>query len=79
MTTPIIAAVNAATLPELVDPALIKRGVRLFVFLLVKMLKTYAKYQAVIDPVLPSGVATGLGTLIAALAEISALNRPGPE
>lgn len=73
------AAKGAETMLDTVDPALIKRGVRIFVFFLVKAVKYYGKYESVIDAVLPAGVATALSALVAALAAIEALNRPGPE
>lgn len=78
-TDPGLAILGAQGVLTTVDPALIKRGVRIFVFFLVKMLKYYGKYETVVNPVLPSGVGAALGVLIAALAEIELLNRPGPE
>lgn len=77
--TPHVAAMALQEQIDLVDPALIKRGVRIFVFTLAKALKFYGKYQAVINPVLPAGVAAALSTLVAVLAELALLNRPGPE
>ncbi len=78
MITPEVAAMALQEQIALIDPALIKRGVRIFVFTLIKALKYYGKYQAVINPVLPAGVAAALSALVAALAELALLNVPGP-